>query len=274
VVVASVGTSASLLLAALTKARNQARRAVCASNLRQQGLATTMYIDDHDNRMPLSRWNHGARPGHLYGDSGNNIGPVRRLLIQYSGVEEDLRVWVCPEFSVHGGSVYSPPLDRSLRKLVARGGGYGPTVPGGDEEWDPTTSSWVPILKAHNNLGALGFGPPQDSWASLRVPWTWRLVNKQTWSAWYVVCHTNNMSAVTNPSTATMFTEIMSDWQYDSYGHPPGVRWGEFGGNVRHANGDIVGQGGNSLLGDGHVEWGTRRVHLHWPQAAMFYTMP
>lgn len=47
VVVGIVGLLGALLLPALKQSRDAARRATCSSNLRQMGLATTLYLDDY-----------------------------------------------------------------------------------------------------------------------------------------------------------------------------------------------------------------------------------
>ena len=48
VVVAIIGILASLLMPSLSKAREKAKRAVCKSNLKQIGIAATMYQGDND----------------------------------------------------------------------------------------------------------------------------------------------------------------------------------------------------------------------------------
>jgi len=48
VVVAVIAILASLLLPALGKARDRARLIACSSNLKQYGLAHSMYVDEHD----------------------------------------------------------------------------------------------------------------------------------------------------------------------------------------------------------------------------------
>lgn len=52
VVIAIIAVLAGLLLPALGSAKAAARRAACLSNLRQVGLAITMYAGDHDGRIP------------------------------------------------------------------------------------------------------------------------------------------------------------------------------------------------------------------------------
>lgn len=51
VVIAIIAILASLLLPSLAQAKEMSRRAVCTSNLRQWGLALTMYAHDHDDKL-------------------------------------------------------------------------------------------------------------------------------------------------------------------------------------------------------------------------------
>lgn len=62
VVVAIIALLISILLPSLNKAREQARKAVCASQMHQMGLAFMMYVDDNFDYMPMHSLGFEDRP--------------------------------------------------------------------------------------------------------------------------------------------------------------------------------------------------------------------
>src|SRR5688572_24841878 len=60
VVIAIIAILASLLLPALTKAKEQGSRARCIGNMKQILLATQMYVSDNNDQMPYTSWSSGS----------------------------------------------------------------------------------------------------------------------------------------------------------------------------------------------------------------------
>src|SRR5205085_11459278 len=52
VVIAIIAILAAILFPIFAQAREQARKTACTSNIRQIGMALSMYVQDHDERLP------------------------------------------------------------------------------------------------------------------------------------------------------------------------------------------------------------------------------
>ena len=102
VVVAIIGILASLLLPSLSRARYQARIAVCASNMGQSAKGTAIYTGDSDDTLPNVTGGYGNSPWISYetkhSSSYYNLG-----LVYINGLI-DSTVMYCPQANINGGS--------------------------------------------------------------------------------------------------------------------------------------------------------------------------
>ncbi|HOM26012.1 MAG TPA: type II secretion system protein [bacterium] len=110
VVVAIIAILAAMLLPALSRARENARRTVCMNNLKQIGLATIMYAQDYDDYLPpKQRTNSGAQIWGTFVSGSSRIDQYNMLGFLLMGWQntgrgryiQDPKVLICP-------SVYGP----------------------------------------------------------------------------------------------------------------------------------------------------------------------
>ncbi len=71
VVIAIISILASILFPVFARARENARRTSCLSNMKQIGLGMMQYVQDYDERFPLAMWEGSATFGIGTGGAGS-----------------------------------------------------------------------------------------------------------------------------------------------------------------------------------------------------------
>lgn len=142
VVIAIIAILAALLLPALTTARERAAAMLCQGNLRSQGMALHLYLDDSGGRLPLA-W-HSPLNNEIYGSQWNPYGGINPSTAIYPYVET-LKVYQCPSFQiipeVGSSAAHTPP-----RLVVVNG----------------HQAVANPQYRPNPYLGCMGYGP--GSW--------------------------------------------------------------------------------------------------------------
>ena len=102
VVIAIIAILAAILFPVFARARENARRSSCQSNLKQIGLGILQYVQDYDERMPSG----------LYPESGN---PLANLLHAGQGWAGQIypyvkssQIYACPSDSTQGSGAATP----------------------------------------------------------------------------------------------------------------------------------------------------------------------
>jgi prepilin-type N-terminal cleavage/methylation domain-containing protein/prepilin-type processing-associated H-X9-DG protein len=160
VVIAIIAILASMLLPSLNKARESAKRASCASNMKQIGLGLISYSSDYSGMMPPSAWLSGGQ--YLYWT--NLIGSY----IGVSGIAEDWGSTSGPRLPLTSIFWCDKQADKVGGSRYYMSYGYNSITFGGNNYYAPAS------------LNGVAKQPPPVKNSQIRQP-TKQLVVVETW---------------------------------------------------------------------------------------------
>ena len=115
VVIAIIAILAAMLLPALAKAREKARQISCASNLKQFGLAVTMYTDENQDFFPIQKIT--SKEGWIFGTNVEgakyDLSPKDGALYPYIN---DEKMYLCKSDTNKVNATYARNTNLSTAK--------------------------------------------------------------------------------------------------------------------------------------------------------------
>lgn len=245
VVIAIIAILAAMLLPALAKAKEKAKRIQCINSLKQMGVAMQMYIGDNNSTYPTLKWTASGSIWYPYemarftapNDTGLDVGWENLGLLYITKVLPDPKIFYCGSnprdpnnsftFEHYSTTTYQWPFgmfeNASGGNMYARAGySYFPQNRTLDT---PTVIPGVPSVGSV----ALPTVNPKDT-----NPSKGGQNAAQPISSWSVV--TPIKENAVDPSKAVVTDNLSSS------------------GNIFHKNGSSV-AGLNALFADGHVRW-------------------
>jgi len=230
VVIAIISILASILFPVFARAREQARKASCQSNLKQIGIAMMMYTQDYDEKYPFA-----ANGGATGGKSNRWYDVVNPY------VKSKQQVWICPTAGPlirYGGTVDG--YDYGGYAYNVAGGFYGP----GASSYNRNPFTGVGIAGYGNGFG---FTPPGNPQTPTLGPVSLAEVQEPS-----------NTVIASDPCSLTSSAyqyraEFLAAYQ-SSISYLPMLHGGPFDEDAATLQANLSG-GGNYLFADGHVKY-------------------
>jgi prepilin-type N-terminal cleavage/methylation domain-containing protein/prepilin-type processing-associated H-X9-DG protein len=100
IVISIIALLAAILFPVFARARENARRSACQSNMKQMGLAFTQYVQDNDGRYPQRYWACGTAAGRPAGEGCPFTDDYGTLWYHaLNPYVKNVQIWTCPSTS-------------------------------------------------------------------------------------------------------------------------------------------------------------------------------
>ncbi len=234
VVIAIIALLVTILLPALNRAREQAKRAVCSSNQRQIGIGMNIYALASDDVLPLHNY---PFPFQLHDVSYWTTD----LVINNGG---DKHTFYCPS-----DEIASAEDDRFWKYWQAFFDDYGPEpkdVPSRQIRYRISSYYW--LVHTYNEDGSL----PRDGHAD-RAPPGGMVLSKR-----WAVKTTDGIPALQEVVSDQVISNGWADADWvNVVQNNPSALWGKWRipDSTNHVTSQLEPAGGNVLFADGHASW-------------------
>jgi prepilin-type N-terminal cleavage/methylation domain-containing protein/prepilin-type processing-associated H-X9-DG protein len=157
IVIAIIGILAAILFPVFARARENARRASCASNLKQLGLAFLQYAQDYDERLPIMAHGITNEVGWVFVNSIDNAGYNSKFDASKGSLYpyiKNAQVYVCPS-DTHGQTA---GLSYTVGTCMGIGDATGGMLPGKSLAVFPEPATTVLLSEEDASFSSSGNG--------------------------------------------------------------------------------------------------------------------
>jgi competence protein ComGC len=229
IIIAIIGILVTILLPSLTKARHQAKRSVCLSNLKQQGIGSHLYMAKDSSKIPMFINHH----------------PNQIKRPPFDGYDGDLTQELGEVTNNSFELLYCPLGNLSIN---TDNGGYGGYA--GNFDWIFMSYNFVGFFEDGN--GGTGWG--NHYFLDDSMP-------RQTSSGRISTNIPLSLGQIQNPSEIALSVDAQATWNNTFRGHPSWPTWAGWEFYFGH---QINGQweGASAVYFDGSARHGYRRELL------------